>query len=176
MNKENIKKAPVGRAGISSQEMNTDDLVDNKKSSNRIEIYRITAELVSKILVPAVIVFVVVTFQPTINTLISKTTEAEFAGTTWKFTQDLENAVKKGDSKEVEKVFLKFRSDTSADVLLHFWKPESSEVDKANEKTLKNWMQSNGMETGPGRLVMFLHAKSFAENREKAIKELGLSE
>jgi len=174
MNEENKSKETLEELDMSVHKNASGFSVENQKNSNRIEIFRIISEFLSNLLIPAVIVFVVITFKPTIISLLSKTTEAEFAGTKWKFVQKIEKAVSIGDSKEVEKAFLEFRSQTSDDVLRKFWKPDGRTIDPINQTKIRNWMASEGIKEPS--ITFFLRAETYAKEREKAIRVLGLNE
>ena len=146
--------------------------ISGLKRQSNIEIYRITMEFLAKLLLPGVVVFLVLTFGPTIDTLLRTTEEAEFAGAKLKFRQ-IEEAVRRGDTEEADKAFAKFRSDISGDVIRQFWKPNATEVDKANEAIIREWMQSNNIQVS---ITFFMRAEKYAKEREKAIRDLGLQE
>lgn len=147
-----------------------------QRTRTYIELYRITTEFLSKLVLPFIILFVVFTFKPTIENLLSKTTKAEFAGAKWEFAQKLEDAVKQGDTEKAEEIYQEFRKKTNTDTIRRYWKPDGKNRNIANEKRLKQWMGSNGLSTEPGRLTMFLYGTEYNNLREKAIRDLGLAE
>ncbi len=67
----------------------------------------------------------------------------------------------------------RYSSGTSdADTLRRYWKPNDSVVDKRNERRLKEWLRSNGLE--PESITFFLRNEIFADARKQAIADLKL--
>jgi len=65
-----------------------------------------------------------------------------------------------------------FIKDDAGDRLRAFWKPDGTNIDPANEKRLKEWMQKNSLATGPGDITLFLRDKAMADLRVRAVREL----
>jgi hypothetical protein len=137
-----------------------------------VQIYRITMEFISKLLLPGVLVFVILTFRPTINALLSKTTKAEFAGAKFEFVQKIEEAVKSGDSKKADDTFLKFRSEISEDALWKFWKPDGQHINQDHQARIRKWMEDNNITEQS--ITVFMRSDIHAKAREQAIKDLGI--
>jgi hypothetical protein len=66
----------------------------------------------------------------------------------------------------------RFVKDESGDRLRTFWKPDGKTVDPVNEGRLKQWMQQNGLATGPGDITLFLRGEPFADLRVRAVQTL----
>ncbi len=59
-----------------------------------------------------------------------------------------------------------------ADVLRKYWKPNGAVVNKQNERRLKEWLRSNGLD--PESITFFLGNEIFAAARQRAIADLKL--
>ena len=66
----------------------------------------------------------------------------------------------------------RFVRDESGDRLRAFWKPDGETVNGANERSLKKWMEENGLATGHGDIVMFLRDEDKADLRVRAVNDL----
>jgi hypothetical protein len=58
-----------------------------------------------------------------------------------------------------------------AEVLRRYWKP-NGQVNKENERKLKNWLRSNGLDAES--ITFFLANELFSEARKRAVADLGL--
>jgi hypothetical protein len=63
----------------------------------------------------------------------------------------------------------------STDQLRRFWKPDGVHVQPDNEAKLKEWMHTNGLDTGPGSITIFLHSSELETQRVKAARDLAVS-
>lgn len=149
-----------------------------------LEIYRITADFVSKLILPGVLLFIVLTFRPTINALLGRTTEAEMAGAKFKFAQaelqtadrlsaSVSQALAAGKIAEAQATIAKFQKDAAGDVIRAFWKPDGTQIKLENERLLRDWMTSNGFESVP--LTIFMRAQNYEQARLKAVRDLALA-
>ena len=59
-----------------------------------------------------------------------------------------------------------------AAILRGYWKPNGSVVNKQNERRLKEWLRSNGLD--PESITFFLRNKIFVDARKQAIADLKL--
>jgi len=66
----------------------------------------------------------------------------------------------------------RYIKDDAGDRLREFWKPDGKNIDKTNEKLLKDWMQKNGLSTGAGDITLFLRSDEMADLRVRAVREL----
>lgn len=57
--------------------------------------------------------------------------------------------------------------DEAGDALRGFWKPDGKNIDKGNEKKLKEWMKKNKINV---KVTVFLRDESFSKARGEAIK------
>ena len=141
-------------------------------------------EFVSKLVFPGVLVFIVIIFRPTIDSLLSRTTEAEFAGTKFKFAEaryqaaeqlstSVDQALKSGGIEVVEATIAKFRKDAAGDIIRSYWKSDGTTVNKENQRVLRDWMNANGY--GGISLVFFMRAQTYEDAREKAVRDLALA-
>lgn len=148
-----------------------------QKSGTYLEIYRITANFASKLLLPAVLVFIILTFRPTVDSLLLRTTEFEIAGTKFKFAEEIsakvDEAIRSGDTRKIEATISQFTKDAAGGLIRSYWKPDGVTIDAENQNIIRAWMVSNGIETS---VTFFLHAQEFEDARLTAVKELGLSE
>lgn len=83
---------------------------------------------------------------------------------------------KTSDNKMKALVEGKYMKTLAGDKLRAFWKPDGKSVDKSNEQKLLQWMQSNGLDTSPGAIPMFLRSEMLEDARMQAVKDLKLNE
>jgi hypothetical protein len=83
---------------------------------------------------------------------------------------------KRSDNALKQLIEGKFRRTVAGDTLRRFWKPDGKTVDKDNEQKLLQWMRSNGFDTGPGALPVFLRSELAENARVQAVQDLQLSE
>jgi hypothetical protein len=62
-------------------------------------------------------------------------------------------------------------SSSEIETLRKFWKPKGS-INRENERKLKDWLKSNGID--PESITFFLRNDVFSDARRKAIEDLGL--
>lgn len=151
--------------------------IASSQTKTYLEIYRITAEFLSKLMLPAVLIFIVLAFRPTIDSLLSRTTEAEIAGAKLKFvdklSETLDPAIKSGNTKKIEAVVQTFQKEAAGDVIRSFWKPNGRNISRENEQVLRAWMAANRL--GDQSITLFMLAPNYAISREKAVRELELA-
>ena len=58
--------------------------------------------------------------------------------------------------------------------LKSFWKPDGRNIDKNNEKIIRNWMIQNGLNLSSISAFLYSRDKQYVEARENAIKDLGI--
>lgn len=81
-----------------------------------------------------------------------------------------------GDFRD-ERHFLKTLSATfssgaeETETLRKYWKPKGS-VNRGNERRLKGWLKSNGLDTES--ITFFLRNELFSDARRRAVSDLGL--
>jgi hypothetical protein len=144
------------------------------KAQTFLEIYRITTDLIAKLVLPAVLFFAILTFRPTIDSLFTRTTEAEVVGARFKFAQRaserIDKAVKTGEPEEVNEVMREVRAEA---LLRSFLTPDDKGTsNRENVEKLRLWMSAYGIERVP--IVKFLDHPQYAEARERAVRDLGL--
>jgi hypothetical protein len=69
-----------------------------------------------------------------------------------------------------------YSKDEAGVLLKKFWMPDGKNINKDNEKKLKEKMQSRGLSTGPGQIQTFIVDKNMAPLRALVVGDLGLSE
>nr|VFK37376.1 MAG: hypothetical protein BECKSD772F_GA0070984_101430 [Candidatus Kentron sp. SD]VFK43781.1 MAG: hypothetical protein BECKSD772E_GA0070983_102913 [Candidatus Kentron sp. SD] len=67
------------------------------------------------------------------------------------------------------------KGNKEIDSLRSFWKPDGENIDKENERIIRDWMVRNGM--NPVSISAFLHSydKQYAEFQRKAVNDLGIT-
>ena len=74
--------------------------------------------------------------------------------------------------KQMPKITVKYAKDDAGDAILAFWMPDGKKINKANEKTLKIWMKSHGIDIEMISIPTFISGKEFMDFRVKAIAEI----
>jgi hypothetical protein len=82
---------------------------------------------------------------------------------------------KPNQGTEIRKQVSTYVKTPAGDILRMYWKPDGNNINKENEKNLKNWMSSNLLSIGPGSITLFLRGAEFEDLRKKAVKDLNLN-
>ncbi len=62
-----------------------------------------------------------------------------------------------------------YKSDAATSQLRAFWKPDGHTKDPDNDKTLRDWLKSHGLDIS---ITFFLHAQQYSDQRRQAAAEL----
>ena len=68
----------------------------------------------------------------------------------------------------------KYLKSNDGDLLEKYWKPDGKTIDATNEAKLKDWMKTQGLETGSGAITMFINSGALQDLRKQAVQFLGL--
>lgn len=88
-------------------------------------------------------------------------------------------AIKQSEAGAEDKIrgsTFSFGKDLNSVKLREYWKPGGSSINSGNETALKDWMSSNGLDTGTGSITLFLNSKELSALRSKAVKDLKMGE
>ena len=88
----------------------------------------------------------------------------------------VQQSVPDSDSKiRKELLITKFLKSEAGDIIRSFWKPDGNTINRENEAKLKEWMETNRIDSGAGSITMFLRGEAFESLRIKAVKDLNLN-
>jgi len=64
-----------------------------------------------------------------------------------------------------------YSKDDAGDQLRHFWKPDGSTTNSANDAKLRSWLEENKIDVS---VTTFLRSAKYAKDRSRALKELNI--
>lgn len=172
---------------VEGKNTSTDRTTSRPKATSRVktymEIYRISMEFLSKSVLPISLITVVLIFRSEIESLLNRATGADIFGLEFNFDQErfetvdnyrelLQQSIETGDTEAFESVLNSASREAADKVIRRFWQPDGRNSNTDNESVIRSWMDENGLEQES--LEYFMRSESYADEREKATRNLAL--